>query len=101
MENIRHVRPRYQFLDPIKEALKQIDRLVVFIIGVMLIGFATLMFMVAGMVIEAWRFNSTIYRESQQLKLQEELIRNTVDQQKLILDNLNIIKEKLDNSENR
>jgi hypothetical protein len=77
--------PKIKIPDPIEEFGKHFDRLFYLVIGAMLIGFISLLFMVAGIVIETWRFNSSVYKESQQLKLQEENIKNTVEQQKLII----------------
>jgi hypothetical protein len=71
--------PRVKAPDPNEEFSKRFDRLFYLVIGAMLIGFITLLFIVAGMVIETWRFNSYVYKESQQLRLQEEIIKNTVE----------------------
>lgn len=87
--------PRIKITDPIEEFSKRFDRLFYLVIGAMLIGFISLLFMVAGIVIETWRFNSAIYKESQQLKIQEENIKNTVEQQKLILEELDQIKKNI------
>lgn len=85
---------KFKILDP-KELLERLDKVFVLIIGAMLIGFITMLFMVAGLVVEAWRFNSAAYKESQQLKIQEENIKNTVEQQKIILENLEEIKKNI------
>ena len=61
----------------------------------MLLGFLVLLFTVAGLVIDAWRFNSAVYKESQQLKIQEENIKNTVEQQKMMIDELQNIRKEL------
>jgi hypothetical protein len=89
------------FTDQVGEVRKSFNFVITFVIGVMLLGFLVLLFTVAGLVIDAWRFNSAVYKESQQLKIQEENIKNTVEQQKLILESLQKIKndiEKLNES---
>lgn len=58
------------------------------VVGALLIGFITMLLMVAQLVIEAYRFNSIFYREDSQINVQEELIQNTVEQQKLMIDAL-------------
>ena len=62
------------------------------VVGALLIGFITILFMVAQLMMEAYRFNSTFYRESSQLKIQDELIQNTVEQQEQITETLLQIK---------
>ena len=81
--------------DPWERFQKQFSWMFVLIIGAMLIGFITMLFMVAQLVIEASRFNSVLYQESEQLKIQERNIENTIDQQKLIIESLESIKESL------
>lgn len=87
--------PKIKITDPSEEFSKRFDRLFYLVIGAMLIGFISLLFMVAGLVIEAWRFNSAVYKESQQLKIQEENIKNNVEQQKLMLESLGEIKKSI------
>ena len=74
--------------------VKKIDNFLWIIVAVLLIGFATLLAQVGGMVIETWRFNSYVYKDSQQLKKQEELLQSYIDQNRLIMDSL----DKIDNS---
>ncbi|MCR4314695.1 MAG: hypothetical protein NUV84_05660 [Candidatus Uhrbacteria bacterium] len=62
------------------------------VVGALLIGFVTMLLMVAQLIIEAYRFNSSFYRESTQIKIQEELIQNTVEQQEQVNDVLNQMK---------
>lgn len=81
--------------DPLEEYSKRFDRLFYLVIGAMLIGFISLLFMVVGIVIDSWRFSSSVYKESQQLKIQEENIKNTVDQQKQMLESIKEIKDSL------
>ena len=99
-------KPQFEISDPYLESMKIVgDQLseikkffnwaITFIVGVLMIGFVTLLFMVAGMVVDAWRFNSSIYKESQQFKLQEEYNKNIIEQQKMIIENLQIMNNKI------
>lgn len=87
--------PKIKITDPLEEFSKRFDRLFYLVIGAMLIGFISLLFMVAGIVIETWRFNSSVYKESQQLNIQEENIKNSVEQQKIMMNELQNIKNDL------
>ena len=87
--------PKIDIDDPLEKVKKRFDLLLYLVVGAMLIGFISLLFMVAGMVIETWRFNSAVYKESEQLKTQEENIENTIEQQGLMLNELQEIKKKL------
>lgn len=86
-----------QIFDPkeFTERLERFDKLFFLIIGAMLIGFLSLLFMVVGLVIDSWRFNSTIYKESKQLTMQEKLFESNVEQQKIIIQSLEEIKQVL------
>lgn len=86
--------PKIKILDTLVGMTERSDRLLYLVVGAMLIGFISLLFMVAGIIIETWRFNSSVYKESQQLRLQEENIKNTVEQQKLMVEMLQEIKNK-------
>ncbi len=74
--------PRVSIPDPYEDLSKRSDRLFYLVIGAMLIGFLSLLFMVAGIVIDSWRFSSSAYKESKQLEMQERLIENTINIQK-------------------
>ena len=89
--------PKIQIPDPFEEFNKRTDRLFYLVIGAMLIGFLSLLFMVAGIVIDTWRFNSAVYKESQQLNLQAETIKNNIEGQKIIIDSLKSIQKDLEN----
>lgn len=82
--------------DLLEEFSERFNNLFYLVIIAMLVGFVSLLFMVAGIVIETWRFNSTVSKESQQLKIQEENIKNTVDQQKLMLKSLQRIEGEIE-----
>ena len=67
---------------------------ITFIIGVLALGFVTLLFMVAAMLIDAWHFNSTIYKENKVLELNSKVIKNSFDQQQDIIERLDKIEKK-------
>lgn len=75
--------------------IKNINWLIAGIVVVLFISIVTMLLMVAGIVTETWRFNSSVYRESEQLRLQEENIKNTVEQQKLMVEILQNINSKI------
>ncbi|MBI2607596.1 MAG: hypothetical protein HYW51_02105 [Candidatus Doudnabacteria bacterium] len=85
---------KIKFNDP-EDFIKRFDRLFYFVVGAMLIGFLSLLFMVAGLVVDSWRFNSTVYKESKLLKLQEDIINQNFEQQKLNSNTLESIKQQL------
>ena len=99
-------KPKIKIYDPILDVLKlfkeqvldirrSFNFIITFIVGVMLIGFVTMLLMTAQIVIDSWQFRSTTSKEFQQLKIQEKNIENTVIQQKLFLEELSSIKEYL------
>lgn len=77
----------------VNKKIENINWLITGVVIVLFIATITMLLTVAGMVIEAWRYNSTIYKESQQLKIQEENIKNTVEYQKLMLETLKEINK--------
>lgn len=57
---------KVEITNPSEELIKRFDRLFFLIIGAILIGFISMLFMVTGIVIDAWRFNTSVYKEMQQ-----------------------------------
>jgi len=80
----------------INKKVKSISWLMTGIVIVLFVAVVTMLIMVAQIVIESFRFNSTVYKESNQLKIREENIRNTVEQQKLMINELQNIRTDLD-----
>ncbi len=70
------------------------------IVAVFLLGFLVLIFTLVTIVYQSWVFNLSFQRESTQLKNQEDLIINTVEQQKIMIQTENDINSKLDKIEN-
>ncbi|MBI4078807.1 MAG: hypothetical protein HY429_00740 [Candidatus Levybacteria bacterium] len=63
------------------------------IIAIFLLGFVIMFFTVIGLAFQAWQFATAYQRESIQLKLQEDLITNTVRQQQLLIESQGSIKK--------
>ncbi|MDD5147431.1 MAG: hypothetical protein PHV63_02690 [Candidatus Daviesbacteria bacterium] len=66
------------------------------VIGVLLLGFMVLLFALATLLVQSWQFNTTFQNESNQLRIQQDLIKNTVDVQKTLLQSQQEIKNNLD-----
>ena len=90
-------KPQIEISDPYLDSIKIVrDRLdgiqksfswiMTFVVGVLLIGFLTMLFMVAGIVVDAWRYNSSAYKEN---------TNSLADQQKMISENNKIEMDKL------
>ena len=83
---------KIKFTDP-EDFVRRFDRLFYLIIGAILVGFLSLLFMVAGIVVDSWRFNSSIYKESKAVELQSKNIEQTVTQQQAIIELLEQMKK--------
>lgn len=70
------------------------------VIAIFLLGFVVMFFTVIGLIFQAWQFASTYQREYIQLRTQEELIFNTVEQQKLLLESQEVLKKELEEIKN-
>lgn len=91
-----NLQPEVEIYDPVQGINQKFDLYIKIVVGVLMIGFAALLATVAGMVIDSWRFNSSIYKESQQIRIQNEFIQNTVDLQIKTYDSLQNIEKKLE-----
>lgn len=98
-------KPEIKISDPYLDAMKAVKDEVgnlknnvswgmTFVIGILLIGFLTLLFMVAGLLLDGWRFNSSVYKEDTVMNLNSQIIKNNTDQQQQILNLLNKINSK-------
>ena len=68
-----------------------------FVIGALLIGFLTLLFALGALIIDAWRFNSTAYKETTAIQLQKEI----ADQQKSLLFSVQALQKDVDQLKKR
>jgi len=87
--------------DPEGDIAKKFDFYIKFVIGILTIAVLTMLLMVVQIVVEAFRFNSTVYKEQQAIQTQEKLIRNTIKQQETVSELLNSIDKRLDNLESK
>ena len=71
------------------------DRLMELIVAVLLVGFATMLISVAGIILDTWRFNSSIYKEFVFQKEYTKTLEKTIEQQDEIVNNLRIINDKI------
>jgi|GEM_PF-3002726 len=69
----------------LNRGLKAFNFLTYFVIGVMLIGFLSLLFVTINSMMESWRF----YSQTKQIQIQENIIRNDVELMKSINDKMN------------
>lgn len=83
--------------DPTSEINKNFDFYIKIVVGVLIVAVATMLLTVVGMVIETWRFNSTVYKEFESYNKQEKLLDNTLQLQDKIIQKL----EKIDQSVNK
>lgn len=66
------------------------------VVGVLLLGFMVLIFSLATILIQSWEFNTTFQNELRQLRIQEDLIKTTVDVQKSLLQSQQESRKELD-----
>jgi hypothetical protein len=80
-----------QISDPREELLKRFDKLFVLVIGAMLIGFISMLFMVIGIVVDTWRFNSTIYKEVLEQNAVRDVMKKNSSEYEEIIKRLEVI----------
>lgn len=101
--------PQIKISDPYLEGVKVVQEQIkdiknsfkwstTFVIGVLALGFITLLFMVATILIDAWHFNSTIYKENKVLELNSAIVQNDFNQQQDIIKRLEKIESKIKNT---
>lgn len=81
--------PIYKIEDPITEALNKIQKIIWAVISVLVLGFMTLLLMVVGLVIDAWRYRSNSYEATiETIRKQEQILETLQKQQKKLNENL-------------
>ncbi|MCX6719763.1 MAG: hypothetical protein NTV36_01475 [Candidatus Staskawiczbacteria bacterium] len=81
-----------KFFDPQADIAAKFDFYIKIVVGVLLIAMLTMLLMVGGLLLDAWHFNSAIYREyseknqslEQAQKINDLLLSQTDSQQKQI-----------------
>lgn len=89
-----------EFRDKVKSLQETFNTYSSVVIGVLLLGFLVLLFALATLLIQSWQFTTTFNNESNQLKIQQDLIQNTVDEQKAIIKSQQDMKKELDEIKN-
>jgi len=95
MANIeRKEQPKIQVYDPVSDINKKFDFYIKIVIGILLVAVLTMIFMVSGLLLDAFHFNSATYKEySDKLEINkeyrqglEELLRENEENQKMIIE---------------
>jgi hypothetical protein len=88
----RREKPPISISDPFEVAINRINNVMWAIGGILGLGFITMLLMVAGLVLDAWRFKSNSYEGLiETMRIQEEIINNNEIQQaeiKSLLENI-------------
>jgi len=74
----KNEKPQIVIRDPIQEAINRINKAIWAIVSILVLGFIMMLLMVAGLVLDAWRFKSNSY---------EDMIETMKGQEKIINDN--------------
>lgn len=83
-------------LDPIHEAIDRFNKIIVAIVVVLVIGFITMLLMVAGLVLDAWRFKSNSYESLMEtIKSQQQIIESNKIQNNDIMSALEKLDKKI------
>lgn len=84
----------------VEDTLKEIKTSIGFynntVIAVFLFGFLVTIISVVAAFVQSFQFNVSLSNATNTIKVQEELIKNTVEQQSLILENQKIIMRSLE-----
>jgi len=96
-------RPIFRIYDPEEEISKKFDFYIKIVIGVLIVAVITMLLMVGGLMLDAWHFNSAVYREySEKIQtldtLQESngnLLESNLQNQELIMKQQQQIEELL------
>lgn len=86
--------PSGDFWDRFKSSFQWIFGLIV---GAMLIGFITMLFMVAGLVVDAWNYRNTTAKDNRNFEVQSRLLEQSILQQEQMLLQLKQINEQIAN----
>jgi hypothetical protein len=96
-------KPKYKIFDPVADIASKFDFYIKIVIGVLVVGFISMLLMVGGIVLDAWHFNSATYKEySKKIesvettqKINQELLDQNKKNQQLILDQQKVIEQLL------
>lgn len=74
----KNEKPQILISDPVHEAINRINKTIWAVVSILVLGFITMLLMVAGLVLDAWRYKTNSY---------EGLIETIRAQEKIISDN--------------
>lgn len=78
--------------DQLKDIKKTFNFTLTSVIVVLALGFITTLFMIVGIVIDSWRFNSSVYKENKVIELNSKVVQSNSDQQQDIIKRLDKIQ---------
>ena len=82
-----------EFAEKVTTLQKTFNNYNTLVVGILAIGFVVLLFSLATVLMQSWQIATTLGNENNQLKIQSEVIKNNVEQQKMIDDRLNRIEQ--------
>lgn len=94
------IEPKFGVFDPVGAINEKFDFYIKIVVGVLIVAMLTMLFMVGGLLLDAWHFNSTVYKEySEKIntlndiqKTNEELLIQNKNNQEIIIQQQNEIK---------
>jgi hypothetical protein len=70
-------KPKYNIFDPVADIANKFDFYIKIVIGILVVGFISMLLMVGGILLDAWHFNSATYKEYSQKTESVETTQNT------------------------
>ena len=59
-------KPKFKIFDPVADIASKFDFYIKIVIGILVVGFISMLLMVGGILLDAWHFNSATYKEYSQ-----------------------------------
>lgn len=56
-------KPKIKIFDPAADIAAKFDYYIKIVVGILVVAVLTMLFMVGGMLLDAWHFNSAVYKE--------------------------------------
>ena len=98
-------KPKINIYDPVADIAAKFDYYIKIVVGILLVAVLTMLFMVGGLLLDAWHFNSAVYKEySSKIELlqsiqksNEMLLEQNQQNQELIIEQQRQTQELLKN----
>lgn len=98
-------RPKIEIFDPAADIAAKFDYYIKIVVGILVIAVLTMLFMLGGILLDAWHFNSAVYKEySEKIdtldtlqKTNEGLLEVSKQNQEIIIQQQAQIKKLLEN----